>query len=93
MTEFDLYNATRHKWKVGQRREKVKYAIASYRGIVREVYAIENWKRCEDGRYEFEGQIASTDVRDKYLNQSLENYILKGSRNPIKYIIEVQSSK
>lgn len=86
MNETDLYNATRHRWKLGNlKRNKAKYAIASYRGLVREVYEIEGWTQCEDKRWEFYGQKAPDGVRDKYLNQSLELYIIKGNQNPIRY--------
>jgi uncharacterized protein len=85
MAPQELYDATRSSWKVAKhRRETVKYAIASYRGLVREVYEIEGWNSNND-RWEFTGKIAENQVRDKYLNQSLDNYIKKGSQNPIKY--------
>lgn len=85
MPPLDLYNATRSSWKVAaHRRNYVEYAIAAYRGLVREVYKIESWNSTGD-RWEFEGQVADPAVRDKYLNQSLDNYIKKGSQNPIKY--------
>jgi uncharacterized protein len=84
MNEKELYDVTRSSWIVGKRRNKVKYAIAAYRGLVREVYKIADWNAVGN-RWEFNGQIAESSVRDKYLNQSLDNYIKKGSRNPIKY--------
>ena len=87
MSEEDLYNITRISWRLANRRIKmIKYGIASYRGIVREVYEIEGWFKTEDGkRWCFTGKIAEENIRNKYLNQSLENYIKKGSQNPIKY--------
>ena len=87
MSEDDLYNITRISWRLANRRIKtIKYGIASYRGIVREVYEIESWFKTEDGkRWCFTGKIAEENIRIKYLNQSLENYIKKGSQNPIKY--------
>jgi hypothetical protein len=84
MTLQELYDATRSSWIVGKRRDKVKYAIASYRGLVREVFRIDRWNLVGN-RWEFIGEVAELSVRDKYLNQSLENYIKKGSRNPIRY--------
>ncbi len=84
MDSQELYDATRSSWVVGRKRNKVKYAIAAYRGLVREVYKIEEWHSVGN-RWEFTGDIAEPSVRDKYLNQSLDNYIKKGSRNPIKY--------
>lgn len=85
MSPAELYQATRHKWKVGHRRNTAKYAIASFRGLVREVYEIDSWTQCPDGRWEFHGRVADNSVRDKYINQSLDNYSKKGVRNPIKY--------
>lgn len=79
-----LYDSTRASWTVGIKRERVKYAIASYRGLVREVYEIEKWQPNGD-RWEFVGKVAEDRIRDKYLNQSLENYIKKGGQNPIRY--------
>lgn len=79
-----LYDSTRASWIVGTKRERVKYAIASYRGLVREIYEIEKWQSNGD-RWEFIGKVAEDKIRDKYLNQSLENYIKKGGQNPIRY--------
>lgn len=79
-----LYDSTRSSWIVGNRRDKAKFAIASYRGLVREVYEIEKWDPNGD-RWEFNGKVADDKIRDKYLNQSLENYIKKGGQNPIRY--------
>ncbi len=79
-----LYDSTRASWIVGIKRDRAKYAIASYRGLVREVYEIEKWQPNGD-RWEFVGKVAADKIRDKYLNQSLENYIKKGGQNPIRY--------
>ena len=79
-----LYDSTRASWIVGTKRDRAKFAIASYRGLVREVYEIEKWQPNGD-RWEFIGKVAEDKIRDKYLNQSLENYIKKGGQNPIRY--------
>ncbi len=79
-----LYDSTRASWIVGTKRDRAKYAIASYRGLVREIYEIEKWQPNGD-RWEFIGKVAEDKIRDKYLNQSLENYIKKGGQNPIRY--------
>jgi uncharacterized protein len=87
MSSERLYSITRSAWKIANhRRAKVKYAIAAYRGIVREVYKVENWNlKVDENRWEFTGSIAESEIREKYINQSLDNYIKKGSQNPIKY--------
>ena len=84
MSVQQLYDATRASWIVGLKRNRVKYAVASYRGLVREVYEIEKWQP-NGSRWEFVGKVAGSSVRDKYINQSIENYIRKGNQNPIRY--------
>ena len=84
MKDNELYNTTRSSWKLGSKKNEAKYVIAAYRGLVREVYKINSWNQVGD-RWEFTGEVAEKEVRDKYLNQSLENYTQKGSQNPIKY--------
>lgn len=84
MSVQQLYDATRASWIVGLKRNRVIYAVASYRGLVREVYKVEKWQP-NGSRWEFIGEVAESSVRDKYINQSLDNYIRKGNQNPIKY--------
>lgn len=84
MSDDDLYNATRSAWKLGMKKNKAQYVIASYRGLVREVYKIKSWHQVGD-RWEFVGEIANDEAGEKYRNQSLSNYIRKGNQNPIKY--------
>lgn len=43
MSSEELYEITRGKWVIGARRNKAKYAIAVFKGIVREVYEIDRW--------------------------------------------------
>ena len=84
MKPNDLYQVTRFSWVVGPKRNKARYAIASYRGLVREVYQINDWKKA-GSRWEFIGHIADPTVRNKYINQSLKKYIKLGAQNPIRY--------
>lgn len=39
----NLYDYTRHSWILGPRREKAKYAVAVYQGVIQEVYVISRW--------------------------------------------------
>lgn len=84
MSTVELYEATRCCWKLGPKRNKAKYAIAAFRGLVREVYRIDTWQPREK-RWGFTGAVAEPEVRSKYLNQSLKKYMVKGSQNPIRY--------
>lgn len=40
---IELYDYTRHAWRLGARKEKAKYAMSIYDGIVQEVYTIAAW--------------------------------------------------
>lgn len=85
MSPDDLYNVTRASWVLGPKKDKAKYVITSYRGLVREVFEINSWQKATDGRWEFTGKIANENIRNKYINQSLKKFIIKGNQNPIKY--------
>lgn len=99
MTPLELYDATRIAWKVGLDREKARFAMAIYAGVVREVYEIAGWypegstfqslsrrKDVEPGRWEFVGRVAEEKVRKKYLYRSVAHYFAKSSQNPILYV-------
>ena len=100
ISDEELYESTRGVWKVGERREKAEYAFAVFQGVVREVYNIHTWHKAgtqiykfreissDDypNRWEFQGEIAESKIREKYLRKSIRNYLSRGSQNPIKYI-------
>ncbi|MHB1357539.1 MAG: hypothetical protein ACYCZF_16340 [Anaerolineae bacterium] len=95
MTPLQLYEAVRGTWIVGERRYGAEYAMAVYKGIVREVYKIDQWYPAGtleyktrdsslfkmDNRYEFTGEVAD-DIRDEYV----DFYIGKSGQNPIRYM-------
>lgn len=89
MTEEELYDATRKSWVLGNRKEKAQYAIATYRGLTREIYKIEGWFSVQVNgkiRYGFNGCIAEKDVRESIRYKSIASYFSKGAANPIKYL-------
>ena len=43
MTSTEMYDATRKSWVMGAKRNRALYAVATYRGLTREVYKIKNW--------------------------------------------------
>jgi len=89
MTESELYDATRKSWVVGTRKEKAEYAIATYRGLTREVYKIENWYPIEVKgkiRWGFNGIQADSKIRDSLRYKSITSFFSKGAANPIKYL-------
>lgn len=89
MSAEDLYEATRKAWVVGERRESAKYAIATFRGLTREVYSIHRWYPVpEHGlkRWAFEGELAPEAVRQEFRYKSIAKYFKKGAANPVKYL-------
>lgn len=99
MPAEELYEATRGVWKLGQRRQKAQYAMAVYRGVVREVYKINEWHRAgstpyktrpsEDvkvtGRWEFTGEEDAV-LGLKYIDKSVGKYFLSNTQSPITYV-------
>lgn len=99
MSEIELYDITRGQWKINtERANNAKYAFAIYEGIIQEVYSILLWleagktlntrneKEAIKGRFEFIGNIAESEIRNKYKYKSVEHYFRKGNANPIMYL-------
>lgn len=98
MSALELLESTRGIWVLGARREKARYAMAVYEGVVREVYEIESWHGAgttlyetredmeDETRCEFVGRVASTEIREKYLLKSVETQLQPPSRNPVRYV-------
>ena len=100
MSAQALYDVTRGVWVVGIRREKARYALAVFQGIVREVYDIDQWhpacttkyvardstKLRSEGRWEFTGRVAAPGVRERYVDRDVTGYFTKGAKNPIQYV-------
>lgn len=101
MTEIELYEATRGVWKLGPKRQDAVFAMAVYRGLVKEVYQIKQWHpagttayktrakkdvSCDD-RVEFTGTRAPDEIRRRYLGRSVKGHIRKGNRSPCIYVL------
>lgn len=89
MTETEIYNATRKSWRISINRIKnSRIGCSVYRGIIREVFVIEQWLPSPEveGKYMFQGKVAPKDIKNKYINKSVSKYWKKGSQNPIKYV-------
>lgn len=89
MTDEELYESTRKAWVLGSRKDNAKYAIATYRGLTREVYEIHDWYPIERNgkqRWGFTGCLANDQLRKGLRYKSITSYFPKGAANPIKYI-------
>ena len=107
ITPIELYDATRSAWKVGVRRKKVRYALAVFGSVVRQVYRIHTWFPAgstfntrrgggrsykRPGRHEFVGTIAPARVRSLYVNRDVGHLYRHGNRNPVKYELPAKKS-
>lgn len=90
MSTEEIYEATRKHWVIGERGREVKIVCSVYRGIIREVFIAERWRKSSalKGRSMFTGKVALKNIRDKYLHKSVASYLSRGSQNPIKYVGE-----
>jgi hypothetical protein len=100
MTAEELYDATRGVWKIGERCEDARYAMAVYDGLVREVYRIDRWHiggttpyKTRDhadvdapDRREFTGKVAEKAVRDRYLMKSVRDHFPANMQSPVRYV-------
>ncbi len=87
----EIYESTKQAWVIGANQRNItKYALSEFTGIVIEVFEIQEWYEIPmpdstKSRWGFNGKIASSDIRDKYINKSLAHTKKKGAANPIKY--------
>lgn len=86
-----IYESTKQAWVIGEHQRRVtKYALSEFSGIVIEVFEIQDWYEIEmpngkKSRWGFNGEIAPSEIRQKYINKSLAHTKKKGAANPIKY--------
>ena len=84
---YELYEATRKHWRISQERaSKIKFVCAVYRGIIREVYEVDKWRKSPHEKYRdyFVGKKAPNEIRLKYIDKNVSKYWGQGSHNPIQ---------
>jgi len=89
-----IYKATKGDWAVDKNRIKtIDYALSEYRGLIVEVFKIDNWypvdMKDKNGkpkiRWAFDGSVAESCIRKKYINKSVSHIKKPGASNPIRY--------
>ena len=99
MGREEIYKATKGTWRIAKwRTEKINYVLSEYRGLIIEVFKVEEWyqeKRPYGIRskkagqtymgYGFNGCIAPDEIRNLYINKSIAYQKVKGKANPITY--------
>ena len=84
----DRYECTRYAWRVKRENaKKYPYVLSVTRGIVREVYKVDEWHESDiEGRSEFVGHIAEDEVRNIFINKKIpEAYRKKGMAGSFVY--------
>ena len=104
MTATELYEVTRGWWKLDIKRAKLaEYVFSVYQNMVKEVYKIYDWlpagsipritlldETIPADRFEFVGEIAEPNIREKYIDKSLANLYRNGEANPVKYFFTAE---
>jgi len=87
MTEKELYDATRKYWVCSPDRHSASHAYAIKDGLIKAVYKIDSWYKSakEPGRWGFRGEL-DRKLTEKYLNQSVVNYMPPSNQNPIRWL-------
>jgi hypothetical protein len=85
MSEEEIYKATKQSWIIGKKREQVEVVLATYKGIIRGVYLIDDWYAI-DKRWGFNKVDTPVEIKEFYMNHSVDHLINKGNQNPIKYL-------
>lgn len=93
MTSLELYEATRGIWANIPKDKKLRFAYATYGGLIMEVYEIDCWVKAgsqqyftrdlniddNQNRFEFVGRIASKEVRGLYVGKLIKKPRSHGS--------------
>lgn len=85
MSDNELYDATRESWVLGSKREKVVYVVATYRGLTREIYKINDWYPVGK-RWGFNGTKANESISKELRYKSVSSFFAKGAANPVRYL-------
>jgi len=94
-----IYEATKETWTIRESKlQQLKYVLSEYRGLIVEVFKVDNWYPKERGYlpnarrhgqtkigFGFNGEIALAEIRDKYINKSITHLKKKGAASAIRY--------
>ena len=101
ISALELYDITRGCWRRKiESVESAKYALATYKGEVVEVYKINYWCPASElhretfafnpeihwNRIGFFGSVADKAVREKFVGKSVKNFFKRGEADPVKLI-------
>jgi uncharacterized protein len=99
--EDAIYKATKETWTIEKSRiDNLKIVLSEYKGLIVEVFQVDNWYEKERGYnlgakkygqikvgYGFNGRIASDEIRNLYINKSISHVKKQGSATVLRYNI------
>lgn len=89
-----IYTATKETWKMAEwRPARYSYVLSEYRGLIREVFKVNEWYSKERPNksgemymgYGFNGIVAEQIIRNRYINKSIKGIKPKGYGYPTIY--------
>jgi hypothetical protein len=97
--EQAIYQATKETWSMGKGRTNgIKYVLSEYKGLIVEVFEVEEWYEQERGYnpgtqkfgqkkvgYGFNGHVAPNEIREKYVNTSIAHKKKRGDQRVVRY--------
>lgn len=94
-----IYQATKETWTISRAKLKqLKYVLSEYKGLIVEVFEVEEWYEKERGYlptskkygetkigFGFNGKIAPDTIRNQYINKSIAHTKKRGAASAIRY--------
>lgn len=98
-SENAIYDATKETWSIDKRNlNRLKYVLSEYRGLIVEVFTVQEWYEKERGflpnaksfgqtkiGYGFIGKVANENIRNKYINKSIAHTKKRGAASAFRY--------
>lgn len=94
-----IYQATKETWTIKRTKlSQLKYVLSEFRGLIVEVFEVEEWYEKERGYlptskkygqtkigFGFNGKVAPDEIRNQYINKSIAHTKKKGAASAIRY--------
>ena len=98
---LSIYDATKETWTINKKKlSNIKIVLSEYKGLIVEVFEVIDWYEKDRGYtpkskkygqtktgYGFNGVVANPDVRDLYINKSIQHTKKKGAASVIRFQI------
>jgi hypothetical protein len=98
---LSIYDATKETWTISKKKlSNIKFVLSEYKGLIVEVFEVESWYEKDRGYttkskkygqtktgYGFKGTVANPNVRDLYINKSIQHTKKKGAASVIRFQI------